>query len=280
MGRPQSVRFDEIGYWSEIKLDIVKEYVKAYSTILTAQRTPSLHHVYIDAFCGAGIHLSKTTQEFVLGSPRNALLVEPPFREYYFIDLDGKKVRALRSVVGNRPDVRILEGDCNQILLQEVFPKVRYEDYRRALCLLDPYGLDLNWEVLATAGRMRTIDLFLNFPVMDMNRNTLWRNPDSVPPRGIERMNAFWGDDSWRKAAYKPTPLFTEIEEKADNKEIADAFRRRLRQSAGFARVLEPLPMRNSTGAVVYYLFFASQRQVAEDVVQDIFDKYRQRGAR
>ena len=26
--------FDEIGYWSEIKLDIVKDYAQAYATIL------------------------------------------------------------------------------------------------------------------------------------------------------------------------------------------------------------------------------------------------------
>lgn len=28
--------FDEIGYWSEIKLDIIREYAQAYSTILSA----------------------------------------------------------------------------------------------------------------------------------------------------------------------------------------------------------------------------------------------------
>lgn len=31
-----NVKYDEIGYWSEIKLDIVKEYAKAYSTIMNA----------------------------------------------------------------------------------------------------------------------------------------------------------------------------------------------------------------------------------------------------
>ena len=51
------VRFDEIGYWSEVKLDIVKEYATAYSTILTKQ--PGLHHVYIDGFAGAGVHIQQ-----------------------------------------------------------------------------------------------------------------------------------------------------------------------------------------------------------------------------
>ena len=72
------------------------------------------------------------------------------------------------------------EGDCNQILLENVFPRVRYEDYRRGLCILDPYGLDLDWNVISRAGQMKTIDLFLNFPVADMNRNVLWRDPERV----------------------------------------------------------------------------------------------------
>ena len=33
--------------------------------------------------------------------------------------------------------------------------------------------------------------------------------------------------------------------------------------------------MRNSNNAVVYYLFFASQKYVAEKIIEDIFSKYR-----
>jgi hypothetical protein len=34
--------FDEIGYWSELKLDIVRDYASAYSRIMAAQRNPEL----------------------------------------------------------------------------------------------------------------------------------------------------------------------------------------------------------------------------------------------
>jgi len=37
--------------------------------------------------------------------------------------------------------------------------------------------------------------------------------------------------------------------------------------------------MRNSRGAIVYYLFFASQKDTAEHIVLDIFKKYENRGA-
>ena len=161
-----------------------------------------------------------------------------------------------------------------------MFPQVRYDKYRRGLCLLDPYGLHLNWEVIQRAAEMKSLEIFLNFPIADMNRNVFWRNPEGVDPDDIARMNAFWGDDSWRIAAYKKTPtLFDTVDEKTDNETIATAFRERLRKVAGFAHVPEPIPMRNSNRAIVYYLFFASHKPVAQDIVTYIFNKYRNRGA-
>lgn len=268
------LKFDEIGYWSEVKLDIIREYAAAYSRILSAQRAPQLYHMYIDAFAGAGTHISRTTGEFVLGSPLNALSVEPPFREYHLIDLAQDKVEHLSRTIGDQENVYVYEGDCNPILLGQIFPKVQFENYRRGLCLLDPYGLHLEWNVTKTAGQMKTIDLFLNFPVMDMNRNVLWRHPEKVAHADIERMNRFWGDSSWRDIAYTRQRDLFGHEEKVENEAVAEGFRNRLCQVAGFEHVLRPLPMRNSTGATVYYLFFASQKPVAADIVRDIFRKY------
>jgi three-Cys-motif partner protein len=274
------LKLDTIGYWSEIKLDIVRDYAKAYSTILTAQQRPKFHHVYIDAFAGAGVHVSKATGEEVPGSPQIAVNTAPPFREYHFIDLDGQKVENLRSMFRDRPNVTVYEGDCNAVMLDQVLPHVRYEDYKRGLCLLDPYGLHLNWEVIRRAGEMKTLDVFLNFPIADMNRNVFWHKPDGVDEADIRRMDAFWGDDSWRRVAYKSQEtLFGPMDEKTDNETVAEAFRERLRKVAGFASVPEPMPMRNTCGAVVYYLFFASAKPVAQNIVRDIFNKYRDRGA-
>ncbi|MGH9321137.1 MAG: three-Cys-motif partner protein TcmP [Vicinamibacteria bacterium] len=273
--------YDEIGYWSEIKLDIIKEYVAAYSRILSAQKRPRLQHVYIDAFAGAGVHVSKTSGGFVLGSPTNALLVTPPFHAYHLIDLDAKKVSALETLVATREDVHIYFGDCNRVLLEQVLPQVRWEQYRRALCILDPYGLHLDWRVIAEAGRMRSVDIFLNFPVIDINRNVLRHDREGVAAEQEQRMTRFWGDDSWRRIAYRPSKQHvlwgTPSEEKVTNEEVAAAFRERLQKVAGFKNVPEPIAMRNSQNAVVYFLFFASQKPVAEGIVQDIFAKYRDR---
>jgi three-Cys-motif partner protein len=89
-------------------------------------------------------------------------------------------------------------------------------------------------------------------------------------------MNAVWGDDSWRAAAYrKERGLFGDIEEKKTNEAIAKAFQKRLRDVAGFEYVPNPLAMKNSKGAVVYYLFFASPNRTGSKILTDIFKKYR-----
>jgi three-Cys-motif partner protein len=128
---------------------------------------------------------------------------------------------------------------------------------------------------------MRSIEIFYNFMIMDANMNIFWRNPEKVPAKQMKRMDAVWGERSWRDVAYKKSPgLFEDMEEKAENKEIAEAFRKRLREQAGFKFVPEPIPMRNSKGAVIYYLFFASPNKTGEKIVKHIFNKYRQKGVR
>lgn len=273
MSKKSKLKFDEIGYWSEVKLDIVKKYAQAYSTILSQKK---LKHIYIDAFAGPGRHISRKTGEFIPGSPENALNIQPPFEEYHFIDLNPHKVAELQKIKGQRKDVFVYPGDCNQVLMKDIFQRLHYENYRRGLCLLDPYGLHLNWEVIETAGKMGTVEIFLNFPVADMNRNTLWRNPEGVDEDDIKRMTAYWGDESWRDIAYTDDLFGNPLKE--PNRVIADGFRDRLKRKAGFKYVAEPVPMRNSNRAVIYYLFFASQQPVADKIIKDIFNTYKDKG--
>lgn len=271
------MKYTEIGEWSEAKLDIIRKYGHAYSTIMSNPKQSYIHHAYIDAFAGSGTHISRSTGEFISGSPVNALNVSPPFEEYVFIDKNPDTVKALHEVVDGRPNAKVYEGDSNDLLLDTVYPTMTFERYRRALCLLDPYGLDLHWEVIETAGRMNTIEIFLNFPIMDMNRNVLLSDASRMDAGQMSRMDAFWGDNSWRPIMYaQQENLFgTEEVKIGTNDDIAAAFRLRLKEKAKFAYVPEPVVMRNSRNAMLYYLFFASSKAVAAGIVTDIFNKYR-----
>jgi three-Cys-motif partner protein len=272
--RMGNMKYSEIGFWSEAKLDIILKYARAYSAILN--KRDALTHIYIDAFAGPGLHRAKLSGRPVAGSPLNALTVTPPFTEHHFIDLDNKRVQALEELAGTRPDVRVYHGDCNEILISDIFPHLHYKSFRRALCLLDPYGLHLNWEVIKMAGDLGTIDIFLNFPIHDINRTVLVKDPSEMDPRQVRRMDAFWGDNSWREVAYATDANLFGYEEKVcTNDELAAAFRQRLIEVASFAHVPEPVYMRNSKRAGLYYLFFASHKPVANHIIEDIFRSYR-----
>jgi three-Cys-motif partner protein len=276
---PGDFQFDEIGRWSELKLEIVEKYGAAYTTAFAGPKGRGLKKYYIDAFSGAGIHLSKETGRQIEGSPARALKVRPPFDHFYFIDLNPEKTAYLQNLCKGRKDVDIVTDDASSYLTQKLLPNIQYTKFNRALCLLDPYGLHLDWEVVRQAGQSRAVDMFLNFPVMDMNRNAIWRNPERAPRDGIERMTRFWGDDSWRQAAYADSAqyqLFSAPDRvKQDNDAIVGAFLERLKKIAKFDFVPEPLPMKNSNNAVVYYLFLASPKAVAKKIIEEIFAKYR-----
>jgi three-Cys-motif partner protein len=212
----------------------------------------------------------------VEGSPLQVLSVEPHFEEYHFIDLDPRKTARLRELAGEQPNVYVYEDDCNTVLLEKIIPLCRYGDYRRALWVLDPYGMHYRWDIVVAAGRAKTVDLLLNFPTMGINRDALWRDTKRVTAESRARMDAFWGDDSWVEIAYTgQDDLFGESSlRKLPTRGVVKGYCDRLKSEAGFAHVAAPLPMRNSQGAVVYYLLFASQNRTAVKVANDIFRKY------
>jgi three-Cys-motif partner protein len=236
-----------------------------------------LKWIYIDGHAGPGQHISKTTGETVPGSPIIALNTVPPFHEYHFIDTDPVRARQLRDLAGNRNDVYTYAEDCNKVLLRDVFPRAQHKDYRRALCLLDPYNIDLTWDVIEAAGKSKSIEIFLNFMIMDINRNALRRKMEKSIQSKVDQLTRLVGDDSWKEAGYREVPtLFGPDHKKVSNEDFAEWFRQRLVNKAGFKYVPKPMPMKTKTNAVIYYLYFASQKPTASHIVKDIFKKYGQ----
>jgi len=271
-----NVKLDEIGIWSEIKIAILREYACAFTSILKTKAW-CRGCCYVDAFAGAGLHISKTTREMVPGSPLNALLVEPRFDRVILIDLDAKKVDSLMMLCGHDERVEILSGDCNEVLLDKVAPSLSYASYWRGLCVLDPYGIhgkSLHWRTIKQLADLRSVDIFLNFPLMDINRNTLRSRLANADDADVVAFNAFWGGDDWIDLMYQ-SDLFGDLDKIGNNEKLATAFQKRLKTVAGFEFVPEPIMMRNSKGGPLYFLYFASHQSVAQKVVLDIFKKYR-----
>lgn len=277
------MKLDEVGIWSEVKLDIIKKYANAFTNVMKRQKWCT-GYVYIDAFAGPGVHISKRTGEFILGSPLNALEIDNPFTEYHYIDIDKKKTEILSELIGDRTDINIYHEDCNKILIEKILPSLHYKSFKRALCILDPYGLHLHWETILTAAQQRTTEIFLNFPLMDMNRNVLHKDLVSADPDQIERMNRFCGTNEWQEILYKENDqmnLFGDryrVKVVDSNIKLSNWFRKeRLQKTAGFEFVPEPMLMRNSVRGPLFFLFFASHNETGKKIVSDIFNKYRKK---
>ena len=65
------MKYDQIGECSEIKLEIIKKYAGAYTTILSKKEW-SRGYDTIDPLAGAG-QIRKGTAKLILGSSLNAL---------------------------------------------------------------------------------------------------------------------------------------------------------------------------------------------------------------
>lgn len=261
---------DEIGAWSEQKIRIVSKYAQAYSTILSNQ--PRLKHYYVDGFTGGGIALRKVTKEPVETTAKRILALEPPFVGYHLIDADPAKAAAMKLACAQRSGAVAHCGDANE-LLPPIFGTIRYDQYKRGLCFLDPYKIMLSWNVLVAAAKTKAMEIFLHFPTGDIQRNVLRRDQSSVDADAVARMNAMWGDDSWRSAAYAEVPnLFGTHFEKQPIDSLLTAFTERLQKVAGFKFVAKPQPMRNKTNAIIYHLIFATQNptglRIANQILQ------------
>jgi three-Cys-motif partner protein len=87
--------------WSERKLEILRKYSHAYTTIM---KNTSLTFIYIDAFAGEGKYVSEETGKVVPGSPLTVLDLDFPFREYHFVDVDPGKAQSLKELTIDYPN--------------------------------------------------------------------------------------------------------------------------------------------------------------------------------
>jgi len=269
------MQLDRLGSWSNIKHDILDAYGSAYTTILRKQAFVK-RLVYTDAFAGAGVAEERDTGELIAGSPMRALEIEPPFDELHFIERNQQKAQLLTRITSSDPRAQVHVGESDPIL-RKVLARCRYKDYARGLCLLDPYGLSVDWSLISEIGRMGSVEIFFNFMIVGANRNVLWSDASRVSEQQKLLMDKVWGDRSWVDAAYrKEQDLFgADRFFKRTNEELISAYCQRLKQIAGFKCVPTPIPMKNTQSSTLYYLIFASPNVTGAKIVGDIFSKYR-----
>jgi len=204
------------GDWTEVKLDLLKKYLEAYTTALKNQ---PFGKIYIDAFAGTGyremeakenspglfVEQSEAESEgFFDGSAKLALQIPNPFEKYIFVEKSQKNIEELRRVISSEfptllRRVEFEPGDANQVI-----PEIcRKTDWRtnRAVLFLDPFGMSVDWQTMESIARTEAIDVWILFPV-SVNR-LLIGNLENIPQKWQDSLTRVFGTSEWRNIFYK-----------------------------------------------------------------------------
>lgn len=263
------------GDWTEQKLSILADYLRAYNTALKKQ---PFQRVYVDAFAGTGYREKRqkefglrgffadleeeAPQQFLKGSAKRALEVQPPFHTYIFVESDADNVRSLERLREEHKDksamIEVVQDDANAF----VQDFCRQEDWRstRAVLFLDPFATQVEWATIEAVAATKAIDLWYLFPSMAVNR--LLANDPNKACR--ERLDAVFGAATWFEAFYRTQRLddiFGEpldvVRKACDFQALGRFFTNRLKSI--FAGVAErPKVLCNSKGSPLFHLFFAA----------------------
>ena len=284
------------GDWTQQKLAILRDYLSAYTRILSKQH---FNFAYIDAFAGTGYRthnepkpsdnldwldqpIDQENQRFLEGSAAMALSVEPPFPTLIFIEMDPAKLAELRRLVKDKhPGRKVIfkDGDAN-IALRELC-KADWHKHR-AVLFLDPFGMQIEWPTIEAIAATKGIDLWLLFP-MGVAVNRMLVRDGKIPDQWRKQLDNLFGTADWYDAFYAPsrTPqLFGDdpgLEKTATFESIGEYFLTRLRTVfAGVATT--PALLKNSKGNPLYALFFAAGNPngatTAVKIANDILRKF------
>ncbi|HMF55559.1 MAG TPA: three-Cys-motif partner protein TcmP [Pyrinomonadaceae bacterium] len=281
------------GDWTSEKLERVRKYLKAYTTVMNKQ---NFRFAYIDAFAGTGYRTLETSendtnllfpelaeqesQTFIDGSARIALEVQPRFSKYIFIECDPARFAELEQLKTEYPlirdDIILVNSDANDYV-KELCLKRDWRR-RRAVLFLDPFGMQVTWDTIEAVAQTRAIDLWILFP-LGVAVNRLIKKDGKISETWRRKLDAMFGATDWYEAFYRPKVvkgLFGEessMEKVSDFDFIGQYFVKRLKSL--FAGVAEnPLPLLNSKNNPLYLLCFASANPkgstTAIKIAQDI----------
>jgi three-Cys-motif partner protein len=210
------------GAWTEKKLAALKSYLQAYRLIFTQnEKARNFRTIYIDAFAGtgerkvpdadAGTSTLFTADElpemnaYEKGSARIALELDSPFDEYIFVDKKPDHTLQLQNLIHTEyPELesrcQVLQGD-GPAAIRKICVSRNWRK-QRAVLFLDPYGMNVEWDLLRLIADTKAIDMWFLFPLGTGANRLLTR--DTAPPKSFaEKLTRIFGTDKWQTAFYK-----------------------------------------------------------------------------
>ncbi len=278
------------GPWTEKKLKAFAKYVWAYLTILKTQ--PQWKTIYFDGFAGSGtrtdektelykqLSITESDENMYQGAAERVLTLDDNllFDFYYFIDTDQNALKKLEQKLSALPNaqktsLQYRSGDCNQ-WLNELGTALRGNKYA-ALILLDPFGMQINWESIAQLKGTRS-DIWILVPTGVIVNRLLFRNGNL---KYIKKLECFFGlsEDEIKQEFYRTATtvdLFGQEDEVVTKvvkpiNQIMHVYIRQLKTIWNYVTE-QPLRLDDRKGRPLFHLVFASNNKNAVRIAKDI----------
>jgi three-Cys-motif partner protein len=258
----------EVGAWTLDKLALIAYYLPKFAELCTEKA----HGWYfVDGFAGIG---ANSSPEFATakGSALLGVTQEPPASRALLVELNADDAAILEHRVQPHSErVRVICGDTNRVL-----PTALGSDltnlYLPAFCVLDPYGLNLNWSTVEACAKHRAYgtpyELLVYFSTPGAARSAGVRAPGFMEANQA-RLNLTFGGDAWRAIA--------EMQQEGRlatgdaGRRYLDLYESQLRE-LGYTEILHRPAVRQD-GNLVYHLVFASGNAVGRNIMTWAFNR-------
>ncbi len=283
------------GSWTEVKLEAFEKYVNAYLGIMNKQKQkydgwPTT--IYFDGFAGSGSRISSTSEEnnlfsdFLIaeelevykGSAERVLSLIKKFDYYFFVDNDEASIKSLekrlkeKNLVNN--NCYFLRDDVNNQL--DKLSKFM-NDKKAAFVLLDPFGMQIDWESVEKF-KNRRIDLWILIPSGVIINRFIDRKGKLIFSK---KLQSFFGvsEDEIKKKFYQTESVETlfgsiDITIKTNDSvnKIAEFYIDRLNKIFKFVSK-KPLKLYNTKNVPIFHFIFAANKETAIKIAKDIIEK-------
>lgn len=275
------------GNWTELKIEILVEYAKAYLTIMNTYASKyNWKLLYFDGFAGSGFIQKKSTknQETIIGAAKRILDIEKPrpFDEYYFVEKEEKNIKKLSEITKNydKKKINVVNTDCNEKILamSQFLESFKGQKYR-VLAYIDPCGMQLQWKSLEALQRLN-VDTWILVPT-GMGVNRLLKKNGDISDAWLDKLEIFLGMTKEKIVEYFyfqktiPTLFGDDIvitkEEKAIEKS-AKLYQTRLKEIFKF--VTNPYILKNTSNSVMFHFYMVSKNKNAVKIANEIITKY------
>jgi three-Cys-motif partner protein len=149
-------------------------YYAAIFSKAMARKWPQ--RAYLGLYSGAGRARIAGTDTIVETSALSVFRQEVPFTKYIFVDSDLKCIEALRervAALSRTFDVSYVNGDVNAAApaILEAMPTFSKDHGLLSLCFVDPFRIDLHFDVIKRLNRFK-MDFLVMLPLgLDLRRN-------------------------------------------------------------------------------------------------------------